>query len=619
MDSLSDFDSHSESSSSEDMEDIESLYGGQACTIFSSLEETILKIDDFLLFERGFLHGDIVCLLSDPTGQMGKVVHVDMTVDLENVYGCKIQNVSSKDLHKVRSVLVGDYVVCGAWLGKVDKIVDRMTILFDDGAKCELTTDGPEKIIALSSDLIEDPQYPFYPGQRIQIKPAAGSRSTRWLCGIRKDKHEQGTVCKVEAETVYVDWLCCAIINGERVPPPPCWQDLKNLSMLSCYPHANWQLGDWCILPREHKQSGMQIHGTDNVAPNIQQIAVIAKTKTKVDVLWQDGSQSEGLDSHLLFPVNIIDAHDFWPDAFVLEKVTVDDQQVQRWGIVRSVDPKERTVKVKWCKSSDQRDSEEEQIEEIVSAYELVEHPDFSYCLGEAVFRADKIDDPANRNCETNHMISKIYIGEEGDLKSVESGGEQAEFLNNKFLSCFGTVIGFKHGNIEVKWANGATSKVAPYEIYRVDKCEDTTPPMLSDEIGPLPNEELPVKNQYLGQEIKDVFGLNYDDAKDSNLHSISQVAIGVLTSITSSLFGYLGSSLISGYKCTSEGASKSPEEETLELCDLNLGGQILAIDVSEMYEKTTSLPKEIKEDIMLPSSSKNPESFRQFDMVNDC
>ncbi|KAK6133451.1 hypothetical protein DH2020_032819 [Rehmannia glutinosa] len=592
MDSLlSDFDSFSESSSSEDQEDLDSLYGGQARNIFSSLEETIEKIDDFLMFERGFLQGDIVCLVSDPLGKMGKVVNVDITVDLENINGRKIHNVNSTNLQKLHSVSVGDYVVHGAWLGKIEKIVDRLTILFDDGTKCQLSADGPEKIIALSPDSIEDPQYPFYPGQRVQIESSV-STSTRWLCGNRNNKQEQGTVCNVDAGLVYVEWLNCAVTNGEKGPTLPCLQDSKYLSVLSCFPQANWQLGDWCVLPVESR----------DLTRNFPQIAVIVKTKTKVDVQWQDGSKSLGLDSHLLFPVNIVDAHDFWPDAYVLEKGTVDDSQgsgIQRWGIVRSVDPKERTVKVKWY-------SENEQIEEIVSAYELVEHPDYSFCLGEAVFRMDKgIIDLTGGNFET-------------DLKVVENSG-QTEYLNNKqFLSYFGTVVGFKNGDVEVKWGTGATSKVAPCEIFRVDKCDGTTASVLDNESVQPPNEEM--KDQFLGQKLKDVFGLNYDNAKDSSSHSISQVAIGIFTSITSSLFG----SLISGYKCTSEGGQidgKPPSEEALELCNLNHGGQLLVVEDLEMHEKNvTSLQiKEVNEDILLPSSSKHPECFRQFDMVNDC
>ncbi|KAL0321242.1 UNVERIFIED_CONTAM: putative ubiquitin-conjugating enzyme E2 24 [Sesamum radiatum] len=614
MDSLlSDFDSFSDSSSSEDQEDIESLYGGQACTIFSSLEETIEKIDDFLLFERGFLHGDIVCLVSEPLGQMGKVINVEMTVDLEKIDGSKIRNVSSRDLQKIRSLSVGDYVVRGAWLGKVEKIVDHVTILFDDGTKCKLTADGPEKIVALSPDIVEDPQYPSILDKEFRLSPL-----------------------------LFLDRLAgCAVserINMSKASFPMLMLDLCmsiGLAVLSL------TLGDWCVIPvqqslpsvyasglvKQHKQSEM-ISQSGDVSPSFQQIAVIVKTKTKLDVQWQDGSQSVGLDSHMLFPVNIVDAHDFWADAFVLEKGTTDDSQVpgfQRWGVVRSVDPKERTVKVKWCKSSlNLLDSKEEQMEETVSAYELVEHPDYSYCLGEAVFRMDKtIVDLGDVDHERNCTISEIYMWKDAESKGVDISGAQTRYLKDKFFSYFGTVVGFKHGDVEVKWTSGATTKVAPYEIYKVEKCEGPTTPVLDDDNVQPPNEEPQVRNQLLGQKLKGTLGLDCNNAKESSSNFISQVAIGFFSSITSSLFGSLTTSVISGYKYTSECGQingKPPEEESLELCNLNLGEQFLVVDDLGMPEKITPLQiKEVNKDIMMPSSSKNPESFRQFDMVNDC
>ncbi|KAL8511474.1 hypothetical protein ACS0TY_018030 [Phlomoides rotata] len=619
MDSLlSDFDSHSESSSSEDQEDMESLYGGQARTIFSSLEETIEKIDDFLMFERGFLHGDIVCLVSDSLGQMGKVVNLDMTVDVENIYGSKFRNVGARYLQKIRSVSVGDCVACGPWLGKVERIVDCVTILFDDGTKCRLSTDGPERIIATTTDLIEDPQYPYYPGLRVRVESSA-TKSSHWFCGTGRYKHEQGTVCNVDAGVVYVDWLSC-VASGEENKPPPCVQHLNNLSVLPFYPYANWQLGDWCVLPVESSFSHSYSRDT---SPNFQQIAVIVKTKTKIDVQWQDGSQSLGIDSHLLFPVNIVDTHEFWPDSFVLEKGTVEDSQdpgSQRWGIVRSVDSKERTVKVKWCKlSPGPLDREEDEREEVVSAYELVEHPEYAYDLGGLVFRPHKSTIDFMDGNRVNHTISKVYTGEEADLKAVENSGDQTLNLNNIFLSCFGTVVGFKQGCVEVKWSSGAVSKVAPYEIYMVDKCESTTASVLGDENMQQTPEEHPVKNQLLGQRIKDVLGLNYDSEKESSSNSISQVAIGVLTSMTSGLFGSLGTSLFSGYRCTSEDVQVhgSPrEDEALEPCNLNRDDQLVVEDDVQMPEKITLIHS--NEDTMLPSGVKHPESFRQFDMVND-
>lgn len=116
------------------------------------------------------------------------------------------------------------------------------------------------------------------------------------------------------------------------------------------------------------------------------------------------------------------------------------------------------------------------------------------------------------------------------------------------------------------------------------------------------------------------MLGLNYDSEKESSSNSISQVAIGVFTSMTSTLFGSLGTSLFSGYRCTSEDVQvhgKPHEDEALELCNLNCDDQLLAEDDVQMPEKITL--KHSDEDTVLPSGIKDPESFRQFDMVNDC
>lgn len=630
MDSLlSDFDSLSESSSSEDLEDMESLYGGQARSIFSSLEETIERIDDFLLFERGFSHNDIVRLASDPSTPMGKVINVEMSVDLENIYGCKIQNISSWDLQRIRSFSVSDYVILGPWLGKVERIVDRVTILFDDGSKCQFSTDGTEQIIPISTDLIDDPQYPFYPGLRVQVQSSSATTSTHWLCGVRKDKKLQGTVCNVYAGLVYVDWLCCA--GREKRPVPPREQDSKNLTVLSCFPHSSWQLGDWCVLPmkqsfphghasrmvKDHKQSDASIE-TRGQSPSFQSIAVIVKTKTKVDVLWQDGSQSQGLDSHLLFPVNIVDAHDFWADSFVLEKGTLDDSQVlsqRKWGVVKSVDPKERTVKVKWCESSSTCNSQDE---EVVSAYELVEHPDYSYCLGEAVMKVDDgIFAVADGNAMTTNVDSKNLVEEKADPEAFDNGEDQSDDLRRKFLSFFGTVVGFNHGQVEVKWANGVTSKVAPHELYHVDPCESPAASVLGEENIQQPNEELPVKNQSPGQKVMCGSDSRCVSTEKSSSKSISQMAMGLFTSITSSLLGPLCTSPVSGYQSTPH--NQTPEVEAVELRNLDLDGQCLAGNDEDVPEKVTPEKiREAEEDIVLPSCSRPQASFRHFDMITD-
>lgn len=64
------------------------------------------------------------------------------------------------------------------------------------------------------------------------------------------------------------------------------------------------------------------------------------------------------------------------------------DVDPRRVGIVKSVDAKQRTATVRWLKIVQRPEEPREfESEEVVSVYELVEHPDYSYCLGDVVIR----------------------------------------------------------------------------------------------------------------------------------------------------------------------------------------------------------------------------------------
>lgn len=447
----SDIESFSETSS-DDQDDIFSIYSGHARSILSSLEDSIEKIDDFLSFERGFMHGDIVRSTGNPSGQMGKIVDLKMFVDLENVFGEVIKDVNSGKLLRMRSILVGDYVINGPWLGRVEKVVDNVGIIFDEGTKCEIMATDQEQLLPLSPNLLDDSLYPYHPGQRVRITQPTGSKSTGWLCGLSKKNHE-GTVSSVDVGLVYVDWISSAMVGiSTCLPPPARVQDPNHLTLLSSdLSHVNWQLGDWCILPSE---TGLQRRQLNS---NFDEIFSILKKKIKVDVMWQDGSFSMGLESHTLFPVSVVNAHDFFPEQFVLEKTSSDDLVTpvsRRWGVVRCVDANERTVKVKW-ESTDSTSidvDEGKSMEETVSAYELVEHPDLSFSIGDIVFMSDK-----------NHFagqLKNMSMENRTTLGSEDNDNDFSETKKRCFLSCIGYVVGFKNGDIEVEWASGVTTKV---------------------------------------------------------------------------------------------------------------------------------------------------------------
>lgn len=680
----SDWESYSLSSDSED-QDNEFSYGGHAQSILSSLAESIGKIDNFLSFERGFVHGDIVCSISDPSGQMGRVVGVEMMVDLETMSGVIIRDVDTKELLKFLSFATGDYVIHGPWLGRVSRVVDVITILFDDGAKCEITAD-PETLLPISPNVLADSQYPYYPGQRVQIRLPTVLKSAKWLCGTWKANRKEGLVCHVEVGSVYVDWVASVLIGCNfSFPTPAHLQDPKSLTLLSCFPSANWQLGDWCILPysiyKDHYK-GVK----DNFSPRIgtqggimaskkfggpqgkdrdcENIFVIVKTKTKVDVMWQDGNLKLGLDSQSLVPVDNVGDHDFWPEQFVLEKGTYNNVHVstgQRLGIVKSVDAIERTVKVKWM-TPDQNQTVDE---ETVSAYELIEHPDYAFCLGDVVFRflPDSknleaslpviLTEGHNQRYEEKHVMKMEMALLQPLKKDVleEKHISEGHYEYSKgYLSCIGNVISYQDGAIEVKWASGLISKVEPHEIFGIDRYEDLASAAaiyeqdIEDNVCQVildGDKSLEEKDK---DELEKAVGSDGEDSRqdwwDASVLLFPRAAFGFLTSVATSLFCSRGStSLLGPTQSNSSDRSKNchPDLVRTDSKDANKFGILpfeppsdcqivkakeplsdakdLQILRQTILKKDIQMIKQIKE---VSLGSEKPGQFNQFDIVDD-
>uniref|UniRef100_A0A6N2KYN0 E2 ubiquitin-conjugating enzyme n=1 Tax=Salix viminalis TaxID=40686 RepID=A0A6N2KYN0_SALVM len=653
------------SSSSEDMEELDFLYCGRASSILSSMEESIGEIDDFLSFERGFIHGDVVCSVKDPSGQTGRVVNVNMLVNLESSHGRIIKNVDSKKLLKIRSISVGDYVVHGPWIGRVGKVIDSVTVVSDDGTSCEVTAADQEKLLPISPTILDDSTHPYYPGQRVQIRLSAVSKSATWLCGAWNENQDVGTVSAVKPGLVYVDWLACALVGSDlSFPAPQRLQDAENLNLLSYFLHENWQLGDWCVLPladctggKERKLFDASIteiiekerkrgHGLTgwNPSPIFQDIFVIVKTKTTADVVWQDGSCSPGLDSESLLPVNTVNAHDFWPGQFVLDKGASDDSYVsgnQKWGFVSCVDAKEQIVKVKWRSFGvNQADNVgSDQIEETVGAYELVEHPEYSFSYGDIVF---KNLDQANKD----HLNRDTGMGADVALEGSDHGKNQVDYL-----SCIGCVTGFEDGDVEVTWASGLKTKVSPDHIFRIDRCEVSAETMIQHEQR---EEEVnketvdhgkqfsflkgkllvsyafcsPIKigteEQLHSQDSLNSISVGNDSAKcpwESSSFSLPQFTLGFFSRITESIFGSFGSTSesapVASDPISDDGnRSETPEEKgKLEACDLCMEVQPLVDGDRLRFERTNSNP-ETNDD---QETKEHRSSFKRFDMVVDC
>lgn len=548
--SIGDSDLDSSSSDSEDQDESESMFEDHARIIWTSLAETIEKIDDILVVDRAFFYGDIVASVSDPSGQTGTVVNVDLMVDLKAPSGEIIRNIDSKNLVRLCPFAVGDYVIYGPWLGRVDDVVQNVTVLFDDNAKCKIKRADPGLLIPLCHNLVEDENYPYYPGQRVRGSSSTVFKNAQWLQGTRKAGRIEGTISNVEVGSLYVYWIAASVPGGGSQSPttPAEQQDPKKLTLMSCFSHANWQIGDWCLVPTYENFSTSVTTNMEDIASDgdtktvkdidslkansgstsddalshqkiyrnlvkrdqqgcmedvTERALFVLKTKTKVDVVWQDGTQSVCLDSRTLFPVDNLGDHDFWPGQYVMEKGQDEDGlalNAKRVGVVKSVDSKERTVRVKRLKPVEcSGDTREFEREEVVSVYELAEHPDYNYCIGDIVIRLSSVQETSLASDVANHLDEQKRcqnkLKPDKDDKTLEpifgeralrtwqniDGGGRFEVSN---LSNIGNIIGLKDGDIEVAWADGMVSKVGPQDIFVVAKDEygDDTTQSSSDE-----------------------------------------------------------------------------------------------------------------------------------------
>ncbi|XP_050232027.1 probable ubiquitin-conjugating enzyme E2 23 isoform X2 [Mercurialis annua] len=234
----------------------EALLADQVRVLWMDNTEPVQHVNDVKVVDRGFLHGDYVASASDPTGQVGVVVDVSISVDLLAPDGSTIQDVSSRDLKRVREFAIGDYVVLGPWLGRVDDVMDNVTVLTDDGSVCKVAGAEPLRLKPISKSFFdEDEHIPYYPGQRVRATSSSVFKSNRWQAGFWKTNQLEATVTKVTAGSVFIYWIASAGNGPDSSTAPAEEQSPKNLKLLSCFSHANWQVGDWCLVPPTIKQS----------------------------------------------------------------------------------------------------------------------------------------------------------------------------------------------------------------------------------------------------------------------------------------------------------------------------------------------------------------------------
>ncbi|XWS62629.1 hypothetical protein CRYUN_Cryun06bG0027400 [Craigia yunnanensis] len=564
------------------------LQDDQVRVLWMDDTEPVQSIKNATVVDWGFLHGDYVAAASDSTGQVGVVVDVNISVDLLAPDGSIIKDVSTRDLQRVRDFTVGDYVVLGPWLGRIDDVLDNVSVLFDDGSMCKVMRAEPLRLKPSTRNTLEDDSnFPYYPDQRARGSSSSVFKYSRWLSGLWKANRLEGTVTKVTAGSVFIYWIASAGYGPDSSTAPAEEHNPKNLKLLSCFTHAIWQVGDWCLLPTSSQSipldkglSKLQFIGSvrnrgnrecdseeviveetndnsesmdldamptpdennaiietkDNgaienkVSPessscssllsvskenvhehwplhrkkinkvvirkdkkaktkvdNFERALLIVNSRTSVDVAWQDGTVEHGVDATTLIPIETPGDHEFVAEQYVVEKASNDGDDAyepRRVGVVKSVNAKERTACVKWLKPvARAEDPREFDKEEIVSVYELEEHPDYDYCYGDVVVRLPLasvstqaasgegfIKEPKQVN--GSKEVKKDFKNLSGSNK-VDGASLNEASMDFIDLSWVGNITGLRNGDIEVTWADGMVSTVGPQAIYVVGRDDD--------------------------------------------------------------------------------------------------------------------------------------------------
>jgi len=83
-------------------------------------------------------------------------------------------------------------------------VVQNVTVQFDDDAKCKIKRADPRGLIPICHNLIEDEDYPYYPGQRVRGSTSAVFRDAQWLQGTHKAGRTEATISNVEIKSLVV-------------------------------------------------------------------------------------------------------------------------------------------------------------------------------------------------------------------------------------------------------------------------------------------------------------------------------------------------------------------------------------------------------------------------------
>lgn len=210
---------------------------------------------------------------------------------------------------------------------------------------------------------------------------------------------------------------------------------------------------------------------------------IVTRTRSVVDVQWQDGSISRDVKATDLVFRNNIDEHEFFSGDFVVEKKVqsladgesaVDD--VERVGVVLSMNAAERTCKVRWMDAYVRDNVQEEE----VPVFNLQRHSLWDFQIGSEVVLLSKAAHSTDAAviARAGAMVDDFVRGteREGRVKPIDDQARRAQYA--------GVALGvMPEGLVVVLWANASFSAVPPDHLLLVeDEGEEEADPDAEDE-----------------------------------------------------------------------------------------------------------------------------------------
>ena len=303
----------------------------------------------------------------------------------------------------------GDHVIYKGWVGIIKEIHEAVTIRLNNGSvvevidpeDLELTAGsvkvgiwGPRKALNLFTFLQKQLDTSFeshktrpietgnYVGQTVVTK-RGNLRRGIWKSGAYDPAiTPQGVVVEVRPLHFNINWLLPNYFLLREQPEPPPWLDSEELegsgvrydrsrlpqgllsstfSDVATGDHVRFRNPAGAVSKYDEEISWVnqsKSSGTFLPVPKSttqgydMNVFQVRETHTKVDVQWQDGSQTRE-DSIKLSPYLHIDDHEVWPGELVAAKENIENAEggrirPKRVGVVQSTDAEERLACVRW-------------------------------------------------------------------------------------------------------------------------------------------------------------------------------------------------------------------------------------------------------------------------------